>query len=138
MTKLFWGIVCILATSALFGQTQPRSFTVKFISEPIVADGILDEPIWQTAESANDYWQYFPTDSVRAGQQSEVKILYDDKNIYIGVKANSVGQNYALTSLKGILGERATTVSRSCSIPIAMDKMLFYLASTPMVCVERD
>ncbi|MFH6604837.1 DUF5916 domain-containing protein [Maribacter algicola] len=100
MAKFIWGITCLLWCSSLFAQTEPRSFTVKFISEPITADGILDEPIWQMAESANEYWQYFPTDSILAKQQSEVKILYDDKNVYIGIKAYSIGRNYALTSLK--------------------------------------
>tara|TARA_R110002167_G_scaffold76032_5_gene211965 strand:+ start:609 stop:2774 length:2166 start_codon:yes stop_codon:yes gene_type:complete len=86
--------------SPIFSQTESRSFVVKYITETIVPNGVLDEPIWETAEVANDFWQYFPVDSVRAQQQSEVKILYDDKNIYIGIKAYSIGKNYNLTSLK--------------------------------------
>jgi len=39
-------------------------------------------------------------DSVRAGQQSDVKLLYDDNNLYIGIKVHAAGKNYALTSLK--------------------------------------
>lgn len=101
MMRTFGVFLCVLFFAfPLFCQTENRSFTVKFISEIIVADGILDEPIWDMAESANNYWQYFPTDSVRAQQQSEVKILYDDKNLYIGIKAYSIGKNYATTSLK--------------------------------------
>lgn len=101
MTRAFWVVMFLLfSTATLFSQTENRSFTVKYISEKIVADGILDEPIWMTAESANNYWQYFPTDAVRAEKQSDVKILYDDKNLYIGIKVNAAGKNYATTSLK--------------------------------------
>ena len=101
MTRAFGVLIYVLLSAVpLFCQTENRSFTVKFISDIIVADGVLDEPIWEMAESANNYWQYFPTDTLRAQKQSEVKVLYDDKNLYIGIKAYSIGENYALTSLK--------------------------------------
>lgn len=101
MTRTFGVFIyALLFAVPLLCQTENKSFTVKLISEKIVADGILDEAIWEIAESANNYWQYFPTDSIRAQKQSEVKILYDDKNLYIGIKAYSIGKNYALTSLK--------------------------------------
>lgn len=100
MLRNFWLLLCLCSAFAMLGQQDVKSFIVKHISETIVADGILDESAWEKAESANNYWQYFPADSVRAQQQSEVKIFYDDKNIYIGIKANSIGKNYATSSLK--------------------------------------
>ncbi len=81
-------------------QEQTKSVLVKFITEPIVADGTMDEPIWLMAESAEEYWQYFPLDSVQAKKQSQIKILYDDKNLYIGIKAYSSGASYATQSLR--------------------------------------
>jgi len=49
-----WSIVLsAIFTAPIFGQKEQRSFTVKYISETIVTDGILDEGIWTTAESAN-------------------------------------------------------------------------------------
>ena len=91
----------LLSISRAFTQSESKSLTIKYISKAnIVADGNLDEAIWQTASAANNYWQYFPTDSVQAEKQSEVKILYDDKNLYIGIKGYSVGDNFSLTSLK--------------------------------------
>ena len=59
-------------------QAQEKSFVVKFINEPITLDGTLDEGAWLTAESANNFQQYFPTDSVLAVQQSNIKMLYDE------------------------------------------------------------
>jgi len=101
MTKVFWAVLGALFFSInLFSQGENRTLTVKYIAEKIVADGLLDEPIWGQTEPANEYWQYFPTDSLQAEKQSEVKILYDDKNIYIGIKGYSIGKNYSVTSLK--------------------------------------
>lgn len=101
MTKTFWVLsIVTLLTCSISAQTENRSFVVKHISESITADGILDESIWDTAQSVSDYNQYFPLDTVKAQHQSEIKILYDDKNLYVGIKGYSIGKNYALQSLK--------------------------------------
>ena len=93
-------LLTLIFTFASFGQDRNKSLTVKFISETIVPDGILDEVVWETLESATEYWEYFPLDSIQARQQSYIKIAYDEKNLYVGIKANSSGKNYALQSLK--------------------------------------
>lgn len=89
----------LLLTTCL-GFSQTKSFKVKFISEPITLDGILNEAVWQEADIATDFWQYFPTDSVQAKQQAEIKMLYDDTNLYVGMKVNSPGNDYAIPSLR--------------------------------------
>ena len=83
-----------------FGQSENKSFVVKHTTAIIEPDGVLDEPIWETTKSISTFNQYFPLDNVQAQNQSEIKILYDDKNLYIGIKAFSIGKNYALESLK--------------------------------------
>lgn len=83
-----------------FGQSENKSFVVKHTTAIIDPDGALDEPIWETTKSTNAFNQYFPLDTVQAQNQSEIKILYDDENLYIGIKAYSIGKNYALQTLK--------------------------------------
>jgi len=100
MARTFCFLAILLVAIPLLGQTKNKTFTVKYISEVITADGILDEPIWKTAESAHDFWEYFPVDSIQAKQQSDIKMLYDDKNLYIGITVNTIGSNYAIESLK--------------------------------------
>ncbi len=100
MTKALCAFVLLVSSTHLFCQKEIKSFTVKSISETIVADGVLDEPIWEMAENANEFWEYFPLDSIQARKQSEIKILYDEKNLYIGIKAYSSGKNYATQSLR--------------------------------------
>jgi len=100
MNRAFTVLLFYFFALATHAQDDSKSFTVKFISETIVPDGAMDEAIWSSAETAGNFWQYFPTASEQAAQQAEIKLLYDDKNLYVGIKAYSVGQNYALQSLK--------------------------------------
>lgn len=101
MNKCALSLLACILNLYLQGQNPTKQINVKFISDPIVADGILDEPIWGMAgDGAIEFWQYFPLDSVQATKQSQVKLLYDDKNIYVGIKAYSSGENYATQSLR--------------------------------------
>jgi len=90
--------VSILVCSISFSQN--RQAKVKFITEKITADAILDEPAWALATPITDFWQYFPTDSVKGRQQSEIKILFDDTNLYLGVKVNAPSNEFVIPSLR--------------------------------------
>jgi len=57
------------------------------ISEPIKIDGRLDEPAWSQAEAARDFRQESPSEGASASEKTEVRVLYDSKNIYIGIRA---------------------------------------------------
>lgn len=100
MSKAFYVIVFFLFTISLLGQNQNKSFTVRFISEKITVDGSLSEPLWQGAESANDFQQYFPSDSVLATQQTDIKMVYDESTLYIGITVKSVGDDWVISSLR--------------------------------------
>ncbi len=78
---------------ALFlnGQGADVSINVKYISEEITIDGVLDESIWQEADVLTNFWQFFPTDSARSNLPTEVRIMYDDNTIYIGIRAEIAG-----------------------------------------------
>lgn len=100
MTKYLSTLVLILFCILLNAQTNDKSFVVKKITTNITPDGILDEPVWIEADKADKFWQYFPTDSVQSKKQSEIKMLYDDKNLYVGITIYTAGQDYSIQSLK--------------------------------------
>ncbi len=79
---------------------QQKQFTVKYINSPITIDAKLDETVWSLSDSADNFWQYFPSDSIQAKQQSDIKMLFDDKNLYVGIKVNASGQDYIIPSLR--------------------------------------
>ena len=43
----------------------------------------MDEAAWQKAPVADQFRQFFPTDSVPAVMETEVRMLYDKENIYV-------------------------------------------------------
>ena len=84
-----------------FAQTKgEKHFTVKHIQESITPDGVLDEPIWQEAEAAEEFWEYFPSDSVQARKQTQIKMLFDDTHLYVGITVWTEGRDYAIQSLR--------------------------------------
>ena len=54
------------------------------ISESIKVDGIFDESSWQIAEPIHQFLQIQPNQGAPMTQPSEVRILYDEKNLYFG------------------------------------------------------
>jgi hypothetical protein len=65
---------------------QRRILAVR-ITDAIKIDGLLDEPIWSVAEAATDFRQETPTEGAPASEKTEVRVLYDDKNLYLGIRA---------------------------------------------------
>ncbi len=65
----------------LWGQLQA---TAKRTGEEIKIDGKLDELDWQQANGVGNFMQREPSPYTPSLQKAEVKILYDDKAIYIG------------------------------------------------------
>ncbi len=53
---------------------------------PIKIDGILDDPSWQTANIGGDFWQKVPFFAEGADPKTEVKLTYDDNNLYVAAK----------------------------------------------------
>ena len=56
------------------------------IPEPPEIDGRLDEPIWQQAVPCTDFFQREPSEGAPASERTEVRLLYDDENIYLGCR----------------------------------------------------
>jgi hypothetical protein len=63
-----------------------RVFRATRTTAPIVIDGLLDEPAWTTAQPATDFVQVQPRTGERAVDQTEVRVLYDDVNLYVAAR----------------------------------------------------
>ena len=57
-------------------------------SEPIVIDGELSEADWASAEPVTDFFQKEPQEGAPASEATEVRILFDTRQLYIGVIAH--------------------------------------------------
>lgn len=62
-------------------------------------DGFLDEGIWSDVPVATGFTQRFPNDGRPATEKTEVKILYTDRAIYVGVMAYESSPDSVLAPL---------------------------------------
>jgi len=61
--------------------------TSRLTTEKPTIDGILNDNCWQTGEWASDFTQWIPTEGGKPSQRTKLKVLFDDKNIYIAIRA---------------------------------------------------
>ena len=66
----------------------PRIYnTHRLTGKPPSIDGHLDDEAWKEGEWAGDYTQQLPVEGGAPSQKTELKILYDEKNIYFAIRA---------------------------------------------------
>ena len=85
---------------AQLGEDHLPGIQLNRTDAQLTIDGRLDEAAWQQSPSTSNFWQYFPSDSLPASQQTEISMLYDDNFLYIGVKCYSDSNQYVVPSLK--------------------------------------
>ena len=54
--------------------------------QPLVLDGRLDEESWNKADVIENFLQRDPEEGMPASEQTEVRVLYDQENLYFGVR----------------------------------------------------
>ena len=69
----------------LHGFSQTRNLPAVKTDRPIKIDGSLDDVAWQAVSVATDFIQNFPDAGTAATVKTEVKVLYDNTAVYIGV-----------------------------------------------------
>ena len=69
-------------------QAPPPSVQAQRVSGEIRVDGHLDEPEWGVASRAGDFRQMEPREGQPATEATEVSVLYDQHNLYVGVHAH--------------------------------------------------
>jgi hypothetical protein len=56
------------------------------LTSPIDLDGRLQEPAWNSAQPATGFKQYDPDEGKPETEKTEIRILYDDRALYIGAR----------------------------------------------------
>ena len=68
-------------------SAQERELVPLRILESLHMDGVLDEDTWQNALAASGFTQQRPDEGRPASERTEVRFLYDEETLYIGVWA---------------------------------------------------
>ena len=102
--KILVFLLLLFVLQTVWSQKINKDYVLKIekISEEIVLDGSLEESIWETADVAENFSMILPQDDRKATQFSEVRMAYDDKNIYLAVIFfnNNIKGDYVVESYK--------------------------------------
>ena len=104
MKKIILSLFGLLVISAGLNAQKINSDYVLHIrqtTDKINVDGILNEQSWKTADVAKDFYQVLPMDTGHAWAKTEVRMCYDDKNIYLSaVCYDSLKGHYVVESMR--------------------------------------
>jgi len=89
-------------------ETHPEAlrFSVARGSGPIEVDGVLDEPAWRDATAVPLPFEWFPGDNEPAPVETEVRIFFDEENLYLGFLAHDPDPS----AIRANLADRDTPV----------------------------
>jgi hypothetical protein len=83
-------ILFILSMLQITAQETEKKFYIanQVNGYDITVDGKLDEPAWQSVKWENKFVQHQPHEGQSPHQQTQFAILYDEHNLYVGIKAH--------------------------------------------------
>ncbi len=92
----------LVAFAFSYALAQSPSIHIQPIPNTIHIDGKLDETFWANATPASDFWMNYPFDTLPASTKTEVKVFYDEQNLYIGAICHNSRdvKKYVIQSLK--------------------------------------
>ena len=93
--------ILLILTEASGQDSYPQSpIKIQKAHSPISLDGEIREEAWLQGQHAQNFWSYFPVDTVQAEYQTEIYMTYDENHLYIAAKCYSPGKNYITPSLR--------------------------------------
>lgn len=98
---LCYVLITVLSVFQIFEVQGQHHLYVRHSTKAILVDGKLDEADWKNADSAHSFWQNFPYDTSYAETRTVVRMLSDEKYLYIAATCyDSMDGKYVITSLK--------------------------------------
>ncbi len=79
-------LACTYPSSAWAQTPERMTATAVRVTEAPTIDGSLDDGIWERATPLTDFVQAEPLEGQPASERTEVRILYDDLAIFVGVR----------------------------------------------------
>lgn len=86
---------------AAFGQTSTPARQVRTTraTSRISIDGVLSEPVWNTAEACTAFVQRDPVEGATPSQRTDVRVVYDEDAIYFGARLYDTSPDSIVTEL---------------------------------------
>ncbi|RYY13632.1 MAG: hypothetical protein EOO04_31570, partial [Chitinophagaceae bacterium] len=103
--RVFVVPVFVLFVNISAAQAQKKNsgfrYHIRKTSSPVNIDGKMEELAWDLADSTSEFYMTLPMDTSLANVRTQVRMTYDEKNIYIIVHCyNKLAGPYMVESLK--------------------------------------
>ena len=116
---LFFLITTFYCHFQILAQTQQDDGKITFSNTNIELDGELNEPIWDTLISEEEFLNYIPNNGDLAANKTAVKMFHNGKKLYIAAVYHDPSPNVQIGSLKR--DDIGTTGADSDSFAIIID-----------------
>ncbi len=136
-------IYCIFLTFTIVGQSSPNyirerpSIEISKAKAPIKIDGIANEADWEVAIQTSKFHQLRPYDSSFATLQTEVRVTFDNKNLYVYAKCYEPKNLITIASLKRDF-EGGTSDVFSVNIDTFKDRLNGFQFAVNPLNVQRE
>jgi hypothetical protein len=103
-SRIFVTSMLSMSAAAVVAQEKVNTtfeYHIKKTTEQIVVDGKNEEAHWSQANVASNFYMVLPMDTSMANVPTEVRMTYDDRNLYMLVTCyHSTDTKYTVESLK--------------------------------------
>ncbi len=113
-------LLCLpfVAEAAKEGPGVDQRIVAAHAEGPISIDGRLDEPAWQAAVPFSSFAQVYPGDGAAPSERTELRVLTDGRNLYIGVRCFDSKPEQIVASLG-----RRDSLPSSDTVTVSIDAM---------------
>ncbi len=78
-------VIITLPVAPAEAQEGVRVARATFVEEVPVIDGVVDDAVWELADPITGFIQTEPIEGTPASEETVVRIVYDDRAVYVGV-----------------------------------------------------
>jgi hypothetical protein len=91
--KLWIGIFLCLQIGQVVGQKKNENirYFIHKATQPIVIDGMMNDDAWTKAMVVDNFNMVLPMDTSKAQIKTEVRMTYDDQNLYLIAVCDKIG-----------------------------------------------
>lgn len=93
-------LLCSGVYNAHAQHAPGTSLSIRKANGEIILDGKLDEPDWLTADVASNWYLNYPNDTARAPFQTEARLTFDDRFLYVSFVAFDDESDDMINSLR--------------------------------------
>jgi Domain of unknown function (DUF5916)/Carbohydrate family 9 binding domain-like len=80
-------------------ETTRLRYKATHITKPPIIDGLITDDAWNEGSWNEDFTQYEPYNNIRVSQRTSFKILFDDDNLYVAIRAFDTSPDSIVTRI---------------------------------------